>query len=273
MNSVFDSSDQSGTSANTIDKALTLLEFFSLNQTRWGLSELARAAGYDKATTLRLLRALIRHQMIEQHAETRKYQLGTAFLTLARVREASFPLATILQEKMRWLAEITGETAHAALGGDAFLRTVAVVEPARATRVHLDPADKLPFHATASGIIFMAFGPASAYRGVEREIGLPAFTGYTPTCKEVVSGLIEGARESGFAIANQTFEDETIGIATPFFDDSGVARGAIAVASPALRVDAVAKTRIIDALFTATRDVTKSLGGSIPDLFTLDPSK
>ena len=66
----------------TVDKALNLLGFFSLSRPEWGLSDLARNAALDKATALRLLRSMQRHELIEQDPETRRFRLGKAFLTL-----------------------------------------------------------------------------------------------------------------------------------------------------------------------------------------------
>lgn len=109
----------------TVDKALSVLDQFSLEKTEIGLSELSRMAGLDKAATRRLLLALAKHGFIEQVAETRKYRLGHGFLRLARIREATVPLARAAQEVADWLVEQTGETAHVSIPGKTGMTTVA----------------------------------------------------------------------------------------------------------------------------------------------------
>ncbi|MDP7586137.1 MAG: helix-turn-helix domain-containing protein, partial [Verrucomicrobiota bacterium] len=61
---------------------MKLLDFFSERHPAIGLSEMARLAGCDKATTRRLLLALERSGMVEQLLESRKYRLGVAPLRL-----------------------------------------------------------------------------------------------------------------------------------------------------------------------------------------------
>lgn len=55
----------------TVDKALSLLRFFSPQIPELGLSELTRQSGFDKATTLRCLTALERNGFVEQDVNTR----------------------------------------------------------------------------------------------------------------------------------------------------------------------------------------------------------
>ena len=99
----------------TVDKALGVLDQFSLENREIGLSELARMASLDKAATRRLLVAMAKHGFIEQSAETRKYRLGHGFLRLARIREATVPVSRIAQEVTDWLVGETNETAHVSL--------------------------------------------------------------------------------------------------------------------------------------------------------------
>ncbi|MEC7141747.1 MAG: helix-turn-helix domain-containing protein, partial [Pseudomonadota bacterium] len=60
----------------TVDKALSLLEYFSDLRPEIGLSEFARLSGFDKSAALRMLGALVRAGFVEQDAQSRKYRLG-----------------------------------------------------------------------------------------------------------------------------------------------------------------------------------------------------
>ena len=99
----------------TVDKALSLLSYFSEQRPSVGLSELARLSGFNKATTRRFLVALEKHGIVEQDATTRLYRLGAGLLRLARVREATNPVAAIVQPVLNDLVSVTGETAHFSL--------------------------------------------------------------------------------------------------------------------------------------------------------------
>ncbi|WP_246724090.1 helix-turn-helix domain-containing protein, partial [Rhizobium leguminosarum] len=102
----------------TVDKAFSLLSFFTISTPEFGLSDLARRAELDKATTLRILVSLTKHGFVEQDASTKRYRLGTSVLRFARIREACFPIVSVLQPIVDRLALDTSETAHAALAAD-----------------------------------------------------------------------------------------------------------------------------------------------------------
>ena len=110
----------------TVDKALTLLDYFSDRRPAIGLSELARLAGMDKATVHRMATALANHGFLEQDPLTKSYRLGAGILRLARLREACFPVEAIIEPILKALSEETGETAHASLLAGMKLATVGV---------------------------------------------------------------------------------------------------------------------------------------------------
>lgn len=244
----------------TVEKALKLLDLFTIATPEWGLSDIARAAGLDKATTLRMLSALARHGFLDQHPDTRKYRLGPTVLKLARVRETSFPAASLIHPVLNRLAEKTGETAHASLAASDHLMTIAIAEPQRATWVHVDPSEALPFHATASGIAYLAFAPAGVAESVLKSGGFLACTRHTHTSPEELRADIAVARQRGYAVSRGTFEEEVIGFAAPIFDWSGSAQGAIAVASVASRVTPENERMVAGVVVAAGIEVTRAMG-------------
>lgn len=251
----------------TVDKALSLLTRFTSATPEWGVSELARAEGLDKATALRALQALARHQMVEQDTQSKRYRLGCAVLGLAAVREASLPLATVLRAELDRLTAETGETSHATIGGVRHMTTVAVAEPPRPMRVHVDPAEPLPFHATASGIAWLAFADPAVRAEIVTGVELGRHTPHTDTSRDGFLARIDLARQNGYAVADKSFEDETVGLAVPYFDRLEFARGAIAIAFPAMRQTAEDRERLTGLLFRASLSATEQMGGQPPRSF------
>jgi len=256
----------------TVDKAIKLLSFFRPAEPEIGLSELARLAGYDKAATRRFLVALQKHAFIEQNPANRKYRLGPAFLHFAQVREATLPLASVIAPLLDALTEKTGETSHAshysATSSEAALIPIGVSESTRATRVHMDPSEVLPLHATASGLVVLAFGPEARVDAAV-EGGLEAYTTHTITSAKKLRAAVAETRHAGYAVAGQSFEDEVTGIAMPFFDGSGSAVGALAVATPSSRMTDTLKALILTELRDAVLTATRGIGG-VPDPHFLD---
>ncbi|HPE58700.1 MAG TPA: IclR family transcriptional regulator [Thiolinea sp.] len=250
----------------TVDKAFKLLSLFSVEAPEIGLSELARRAGFDKAATRRFLVALQKHQLIEQNPDTKQYRLGPGLLHLAKIREATFPLESILQTALNRLTEGTGETAHAALLVHDVLTTLAIVFPQRANRVHLNLGEKLPLHATASGQVLLAFSPTDRLEGVPPE--LSAYTAHTITDRQQLTNSLQQIRQQGFARVSNTYEDEVTGIAVPFFDSHALPQGTLAVATPSARMNAKLELQIRRQLLLESQSVTQALGGVLPDDFS-----
>lgn len=251
----------------TVEKALKLLDHFDVDAPELGLSELARAASLDKATALRMLTALTGYGLLEQHPDSRKYRLGRTVLRLARVREATFPILAIVQPVLDRLAALTGETAHASLGAGTHLATIGTAEPQRTTRVHVEIAEPLPFHATASGFAYLAYAPAPVVSTILKATRFPAHTARTVTTAEALRREIDTVRGRGFAVCESSFEADVIGTAAPIFDASGHAQGAIAVASMVSRFTDELRRTIAAAVTEAAVDVSRALGAEPhPDL-------
>jgi len=249
----------------TIDKAMKVLRVFSCERTEIGLSEIARLAQEDKATVRRILVSLQQHEIIEQHPGTRKYRLGAACLRLARIREASFPVTSIVPPVLERLSEQCGETAHAAVPCGDHLLTIGVRHAARATRVNLDHAECLPLHATASGIVFLAFADpqwVEAYLAGE----LKSYTPHTLTDPARIRQAVAAARKTGYGISAQGYEEEVVGIAAPFFHEATVA-GTLGVATPASRMTDALADKIRHGLRESVLQVTEELGGEVPGAY------
>lgn len=246
---------------STVDRALKLLRLFTATRPEIGLSELARLAGYDKATTRRFLVALQKHAFVEQDQSSRKYRLGAAVLHLAQVREATRPLASVVAPLLEALSAATVETCYASHFTAGTLVTIGYCQANRATQVTMDPAEILPLHATGSGLAFLAFGPeALADRAIEA--GLTRYTAGTITSAAALRRQLDAIRRAGHAVASRSYEEEIAGIGMPFFDGSGAAVGAIGVAAPVSRMSPELEERIVAHLLVAVLAATNGIGGT-----------
>lgn len=247
----------------TVDKAMKLLGYFSAAEPEIGLSELARLASFDKAATRRFLVALANHGFIEQDHDTRKYRLGPAFLRLARIREATRPLARTVQRAIDELSQVMGETAHGSMLSGERLSIIGVAEPQRPTRVSVDASQPLPLHATASGIACLAFLGEEAARQIIGALPLRKYTGHTCASKRDLKVLLGETRERGYSKAVRTFDDDVISIAAPIFDATGTVTGALSVASIASRFSSESERDIAPRVLKAAAGVTEATGGTI----------
>ncbi len=249
--------------SSTVVKALSLLDLFTEDTPERGLSELARSSGIDKATVHRMMMSLAEAGLIEQREDTRLYRLGAGILRLARIREAAFPVASIIEPVLARLTQATGETAHVSLLSGGKLATVGISDSPKANRVSLVAGENLSLHGTASGIVTLAY---SSRQFVDRVLrgNLRRHTSHTPSDPQAVREWIKMAEKNGYALADQTFEDEVYGIAAPLFGASAVACGAIAVATPTHRMNPEFRQHVITQVSAAAMEVTERIGGQLP---------
>lgn len=250
----------------TVDKALSLLDHFSHEQTEIGLSEFARLSGFDKSAALRMLSALVRAGFLEQDEETRRYRLGGSFLRFARLRERAFPITDIVRPAAQTLNEQTRETVHVSLYAGGRLSTIVVIDSPRTTRAHVDQGMDLPFNATASGLCWLAFSnPGLAERHLS--VDFAQYQRGTLTDREAIEATLSRFRRMGYGVAERSFDDEVSSVAAPIFGANGEVWGCMSLACVASRMTPELIAEYSELVMSAAQTVTQSLGASVPESY------
>ncbi|WP_457647858.1 IclR family transcriptional regulator [Profundibacter sp.] len=251
----------------TTSKALSLLELFSRATPEIGLSEFARRAGMNKATTYRLLTELAAHGFVEQTGSGREYRLGPAFLRLSALREAAVPMREVALGVLNDLSKATGETAHMSLlQGDLLTSVAYTYSDTHGTQVRMEDAEVLMLHATSSGLAVLAFSPADFVDQVLSQ-PLKARTPDTVTDPAQIRQQLKQIRQNGFAVSISGFEQDVHSHAVPVFDSSSACIGAVAVAAPVARMDDELQSLIQTEVMSHTTRLTRLLGGFAPPSF------
>lgn len=245
----------------TVGKALTILDLFTERRPSLSLMEIARATGIDAATCHRMLKVLAAHGYVFRTAATKHYSLGATVLRLARTREITTPVSSTLQAVVDALTEEVAETSHASVIAGFQVATVASRESLRSNRVHVEYGARMELHATSTGLACLAYAEPAF---VEHALAAPLarFTPSTIVTPADFKVALTATRERGYSIADGSFDADVVGIAAPFFNAEGTAMGAIAVATPANRMDAANAARTALSVMSACIDATERLGGS-----------
>ncbi len=248
----------------TIDQALRLLNFFSERDPEFALGVLAQRAGHDKPKVRRYMLAMMKHGLIEQDGATRRYRLGAGLLRLARVREATHPVVKFLPSILQQLVDQTGETAHFSLAAGHALATVSLMDSPRSHRVTMEKGERLPLHATASGLAYLAFAAPELVDVVLAQ-PLPRFTPSTLVEPDAIRKALAAVADAGYATALDSYEMGVRSVAVPVFSLGERLYGTLAIASPASRMSQRAAACTALSLRDAANVLSNLLGAEAGD--------
>jgi DNA-binding IclR family transcriptional regulator len=243
----------------SVDRSIRILKALSGGTGRLGVSELSQRLGLAKGTVHGLLRTLQAHGLVEQHADSDKYQLGPELLNLSN---RYLDLNELRSRSLAWselLALRTQEAVRVAvLHGSGALVVHHVFRPDSSLQI-LEVGSMLPLHATALGKAAIAYLEDDFLEELLAQ-ELPRLTGHTLTGPAAVRRELEFVRSRGFAREREEAILGEGGIAAPIFDRSGEAVGAIGVAGPRERVlrggrDPALAAHVIEAARGVSRDL------------------
>lgn len=244
----------------SVDRAVRILKALAGGPGRLGVSELSSRVGLAKGTVHGLLRTLQQHDLVEQHADSDKYQLGPAllqlsnrFLDLNELRSRSLAWSELLASRAREAVRV------GAPHGDGVLVVHHVFRPDASLQI-LEVGAMLPLHATALGKAVLAYLDEEVRADLLSE-GFPKLTGRTLATPATLRKEIEAIRERGYAVEREEAVLGEAGVAAPIFDRRAEPIGAIGVAGPVERLLRRSREPAVAAtVVEAARGISRDLG-------------
>lgn len=245
----------------SVDRAARILKVLASGPRRLGVSEIADRLGMTRPTVHGLLQTLQAHGFVEQDRDSDKYQLGAGLLQLGNsYLDLNELRARSLVHAERLAARADAAVRVGVMHGASVVIVHHVFRPDTTLQI-LEVGAELPLHASALGKAMLAYMGEDAVADLLAE-PLPKLTSRTLTPAALREELVD-ARERGFARER----DEAIlgesSIASPIFDHSGHAVGAIGVVGDTDRVMARSQARpIAAAVAEAARGISRELGAA-----------
>src|SRR5690349_18789611 len=243
----------------SIDRAARILKALASGPRRLGVTELAQRLELAVPTVHGLLQTLQAHGFVEQDRDSDKYQLGAGLLQLGN----SYLDLNELRARSLVHAERLASRADAAVRvgvkhGESIVVVHHVFRPDSTLQI-LEVGAELPVHASALGKAIVAFLPNSSVDDLLSD-PRPRLTSRTLTPNALRSEL-DHVREHGWARER----DEAIlgesSIASPIFDHSSDAVGAISVFGDTDRIIPRAPAKALTTAVTdAARAISRELG-------------
>jgi len=222
-------------------RAIRLLKLFTIERPEMSLAELSKAAGLNKTTTHRLLRALQSESLVERNPATSQYSLGAGLMALGVQALASSDLRRRVRPMLRSLAHESGETATLEVPVEGSMLILDEVTGRHVVGAAGNVGTIWPLHATSSGKAYMAFEED----GIE-QLGsdLRPLTEKTLVNKEAIQPQLFDIRRRGYAVTVDELEEGFTAVATVIRGALGDVQGTLSICGPSNRFSAARRAEL-----------------------------
>lgn len=237
----------------TLDNALNLLTYFTVQQPAWGVRALAKQSGVHPAIVHRVLATFAESGFLVQNEESGKYSLGLRVFELGQVVRKTFSPSEAVQPILQRLAEQSGETVFLSwLDGEEGL-CVGMVQSQHQLRFSIELGQRFPLYAGAHAKAILAFQTTSFQEqsfaeGVAAGVSMPSW--------EAFQARLADVRAQGWAYTHGESAASVAGLAIPLMArDHQTVTGSITIAGPQDRL----REESVTELLTHLRDSAKRL--------------
>jgi DNA-binding IclR family transcriptional regulator len=242
-----------------IQRAIALLKAFDDGHPAWGLSELARETGLNKATTYRLLAALEREGMLGRAPDGERYVLGPEIVVLGGRALRANNLRAVARPELERLADDTRETASLEILSGSEVLVIDEIAGGHLMSGVPSLGSRWPIHAVSTGQALLAFMPPENAEALLPDV-LPPVTPHTITDRATLLAQLAAVRRRGYSVADESLEVGLVAIAAPVYNHDGAAVAAVSIAGPKVRVTAECVPAIGERVRAAAGKVSALLG-------------
>jgi DNA-binding IclR family transcriptional regulator len=208
-----------------------------------GVSRIAELLEREKSQVSRALKALSEYGLVERNADS-TYRLGWRLFSLAEVARERRLLDTATPH-MRQLAVRLGERVHLCVLLGVEVLTVGSESPGRVVEAVGWAGRVTPAYCTSAGRALLIDTDPEDIRRMFAKVEMVAHGPRTVRSARQLAERVNEARKTGFAVVDQEFEPDLIGVAVPVRDGGGVIVASLNASAPRFRlldrVDAAAR--------------------------------
>ncbi|MEP9378651.1 IclR family transcriptional regulator [Aquabacter sp. CN5-332] len=220
----------------SLARAFSILEEIARNRDGISLAELSKSVQLHNSTTFHLVKTMVSLGYVRQIKDSKRYRIGRPLFALAASSLDEIEMVSLATPVLEDLCHDTGETSHFAVrmgnqvlivaerAGDGVFQMVS-----RAGAVR-------PAHCTALGKALLGAMTSQQFDRYLKTATLAPFTQKTITDKDLLVQEIENVRRTGIAYDDGELNTEVRCCATPVWDFTGQAVGAIGISGPIWRL-------------------------------------
>ncbi|MDR3511624.1 MAG: IclR family transcriptional regulator [Caulobacteraceae bacterium] len=244
---------------DSVDLVLRLVELLAASREPRGVTDVARELGISKPRAHRHLRALVQRGYARQDPRTEGYEVGIKVLVLGETVRDRFDVVSAIRPVMGPLREATGQAVTASALVEGAVTVLDMMQGRTLIEFGIRPGAQLDFHASAHGLVALAFGPPSL---IDEVLARPlrAWNAHTLTDPDAIRAEVARVRRQGWATAIDAVQLGVNALAAPVFDHRGEVRGAVALVGSSEVIPQAPPERQISLVTGAAADASRRLG-------------
>jgi IclR family KDG regulon transcriptional repressor len=244
----------------SIERAIAILDIFTVEQPENGVREIARKLDLHPSTVGRMLVTLTKLGILIQNKSNHKYQLGSKVLQWSGVYLGGLDLQKVSRPYMEELREKTQESISLYVPSGNMRVLIERLDTSHFMRVVTQIGQRMPLYAGASGKVFLAFLPPQKRDDVLKDMHLDRLTSKTIVDKEDLLKDLIKIRKRGYAISHgERFEGVT-SLSAPLFNYRNQIIGAISISGPSIRFPEEKINEFIEPIIEATDHISHAMG-------------
>ncbi|MDO9546500.1 MAG: IclR family transcriptional regulator [Pelolinea sp.] len=244
----------------TLERAVVILNCFSLDKPSLGVREVARQTNLSPSTVGRMMGYMKDQGILNQDPETFQYMMGSKVLEWAGIYNLTNDVRTLSLPVMVRLQEQTRETISLYVLEDNERVCVERLESPETVRIVARIGRRIPLYAGSAGKVFLAFLPENQREDILREIDLIPMTERTITDLEVLRADLDQIRKLGYAVSKGEWIIDASGVAAPIFDQMSRITAAMTISGPAQRFTDSTIKEIAILLLKEVKQISFELG-------------
>ena len=224
---------------SSVQKTFAILEYFTIQKSEWGVTELAKAIGSNKSTIYRFLSDLEIVGILYKNPATEKYSLGLKIFELGNRVQLKSAFIDKTHPELIKVAESIKETVHIGVLKNQQVFYVDKVESPQGLKISSHIGSFNPAYATSLGKILLAYLPkdqqTQVIHSIVDEKGVVAYTNNTIIDKQSLLAELDKIKKQEYAIDREEFEIGLICVAIPIFNQYNEVIASLSAAGPANR--------------------------------------
>jgi DNA-binding IclR family transcriptional regulator len=244
----------------TVDRALTVLGYFSATEPELSSSEIGSRLGLHQTTAYRLLSTMEQAGYVERDGRTGLYRLGLKLVELAGLKLNQMDLCRHAQPELDALRDTLNLNANLAVldHGDVCHLAYAVRPDVPHTYTLL--GRKSVAHCTALGKVLLAFRPRDEVHRTIATYGWRPYTARSLADFESLDRVLDEIASRGYAVDDRERRHDITCAAAPVLDRTGTVVAALSVSGRSEHVERIGLERVISAVVEHADAASARLG-------------